>query len=316
MDNMSDNQFFLDPHTSAIAHGMKRCAQRGCIKPLSEFNNRRDSKDGKQSYCRDCQSSYQLTYKYDLSQEAFDAMFREQAGLCFLCHKTCEQYTKLSVDHCNILGVRKLLCMRCIGFQQSFAYNPVVIRRAVAYLRTPVKLYRVRVAVEELWEEADIKTTLYITRDGLTYKWCPKCQRYQSADAHFYTFHDPSGHIVSHSWCIACCKDYGLEIRYGINNATKEHWELLQEHCCWICEEKRPLCVDHDHREPRSIRGLLCHPCNTGLGFYQDDTALMERAAQYLESYSLPFLARFLPFEDAMREEVDQGGEGDQGLLV
>src|SRR5262245_36485407 len=308
MDNVSDNQFFLA--------GMKRCARRGCIKPLSEFNNCQDSKDGKQSYCRDCQSSYQLKYKYDISQEAFDAMYHAQAGLCFLCHKTCEQYTKLSVDYCAILGVRKLLCMRCIGFQQSFAYNPVVIRRAVDYLRIPVKLYRVRVAFEEPWEEADIKTTLYITRDGLTYKWCPKCERYQPADAHFYAFQNQAGHLVSQSWCIACCKDYGLEIRYGINNATKEHWELQQDHCCWICEEKRPLCIDHDHREPRRIRGLLCHPCNTGLGFYQDNTALMERAAHYLESYNLPFLARFLTFEDKMREEVDQGVEGDQGLLV
>ena len=52
------------------------------------------------------------------------------------------------------------------------------------------------------------------------------------------------------------------------------------------------------------------------VAIYQDDTALMRRAAQYLESYSLPFLARFLTFEDKMREEVDQGGEGDQGLLV
>jgi hypothetical protein len=56
--------------------------------------------------------------------------------------------------------------------------------------------------------------------------------------------------------------------------------------------------------------------CNTGLGFYQDDIALMLRAAQYLESYNIPFLARFLTFEDEMREEVDQGVEGDQGLLV
>ena len=40
-----------------------------------------------------------------------------------------------------------------------------------------------------------------------------------------------------------------------------------------------------------------------GLGFYQDDTALMLRAAEYLESYSLPFLVWFLPFGDEMMEE-------------
>jgi hypothetical protein len=106
-----------------------------------------------------------------------------------------------------------------------------------------------------------------------------------------------------------------LKSRYGINTATYEHWKLLREYQCWICEEKRPLCVDHDHREPRRIRGLLCHPCNTGLGFYQDNTALMRRAAKYLESYSIPFLARFLPFKDETGE-VDQEGEGDQVLVA
>src|SRR5262247_785747 len=103
MDDMSNNASFIDPT-------LKKCARCPHEKPLSEFNNRQNSKDGKQSYCRDCQSSYHLKYKYDLSQEAFDAMYHEQAGLCFLCHKTCEKYTKLSVDYCAILGVRKLLC--------------------------------------------------------------------------------------------------------------------------------------------------------------------------------------------------------------
>jgi hypothetical protein len=42
----------------------------------------------------------------------------------------------------------------------------------------------------------------------------------------------------------------------------------------------------------------------------------MERAAKYLESYNIPFLARFLPFKDDMREAVDQGGEGDQVLVA
>src|SRR5437588_4006130 len=184
MDNASANPFYIDPLPAAIFPTLKKCARCPHEKPLSAFNNRRGTKDGKQSYCRDCQSSYQLTYNYALSQEAFDAMYREQAGLCFLCHKTCEQHTKLSVDHCAILSVRKLLCMRCIGFLKSFSYDPIVIHKAIAYVTTELKLYYVRVAVEEPWEEAEIKTTMYITRNGLTHKWCPKCKTYQSAHDH------------------------------------------------------------------------------------------------------------------------------------
>ena len=95
MENMSDNSSFIDPT-------MKKCARCLKEKPFSDFNNCRGANDGKQSYCRDCQSSYQLKYNYDLSQEAFDAMYHEQGELCFLCHQTCEQYTKLSVDYCRL----------------------------------------------------------------------------------------------------------------------------------------------------------------------------------------------------------------------
>jgi hypothetical protein len=35
-----------------------------------------------------------------------------------------------------------------------------------------------------------------------------------------------------------------------------------------------------------------------------------------LESYIIPFLARFLPFEAEIREEMDKGVEGDQGVLL
>jgi len=40
-----------------------------------------------------------------------------------------------------------------------------------------------------------------------------------------------------------------------------------------------------------------------GLGFSQDDVSFMRRAAEYLETYTIPFLARYLPFGDEMVEE-------------
>src|SRR5438093_1426212 len=109
MNDPYDNQFLVDTLTSNIFTGMKRCARCTEKKPVSEFNNRHNSKDGKQSYCITCQASYHLKYKYDLSQEAFGEMYRKQAGLCHLCNKTCEQHLTLNVDYCPILGMRKLL---------------------------------------------------------------------------------------------------------------------------------------------------------------------------------------------------------------
>ena len=40
--------------------------------------------------------------------------------------------------------------------------------------------------------------------------------------------------------------------------------------------------VDHDHKT-RTIRGILCHKCNTALGLMADDPAKVRALADYLE---------------------------------
>lgn len=54
----------------------------------------------------------------------------------------------------------------------------------------------------------------------------------------------------------------------------------------WISQEMRgtkPL--DHDH-ETGEIRGILCHECNRGLGYFKDNTHFLQSASIYL---SKPF---------------------------
>lgn len=57
---------------------------------------------------------------------------------------------------------------------------------------------------------------------------------------------------------------------------------------CAICNRHRleftqDLAVDHDHITGK-IRGLLCHKCNVGLGYFKDDVLLVKKAAEYLQS--------------------------------
>ena len=76
-----------------------------------------------------------------------------------------------------------------------------------------------------------------------------------------------------------------LKRKFGIG--SKEYAEMLeqQDGVCAICKKadsyNRRFSVDHNHATNK-IRGLLCGNCNQGIGFFYDDPALLEAAAEYV----------------------------------
>lgn len=84
--------------------------------------------------------------------------------------------------------------------------------------------------------------------------------------------------------------EFGPQLRrlYGV--APERYLQLLeaQDGRCAICHRTQPgrnrLSVDHNHLTGE-VRGLLCNPCNQGLGRLSDSQRKLREALRYLEKY-------------------------------
>jgi Recombination endonuclease VII len=94
-------------------------------------------------------------------------------------------------------------------------------------------------------------------------------------------------------------KDPWRALWYNYKLTQTEYESLLeaQAHRCAICGKHESECkrkgrnnrnyqiilhVDHDH-VTGTIRGLLCHKCNTLIGYAGDDRKILQNAISYLE---------------------------------
>lgn len=84
-------------------------------------------------------------------------------------------------------------------------------------------------------------------------------------------------------------RNWSLKNKYGITIQQYEELFDAQDGVCAICRKpqsdgrKKMLAVDHDHKTG-VVRGLLCSPCNLGLGIVGDDIAGLEAVIVYLKA--------------------------------
>lgn len=125
-------------------------------------------------------------------------------------------------------------------------------------------------------------------------KVCKKCGIEKSLDSYFK---NKKGKLGLRSECKECTKLFKannpeikaghlLKWRYGIS--LDDYLSLLkkQNNSCAICgtsacESGNKFSVDHNHLTGQ-VRGLLCNPCNNGLGRFRDNPEIIKTAYQYL----------------------------------
>ena len=79
-------------------------------------------------------------------------------------------------------------------------------------------------------------------------------------------------------------------LKRNYNISLEQYIELFnaQQGRCKICSVHQAelpynLAVDHCHKTGK-VRGLLCKPCNSGIGLLKDDPILLEKAREYLSA--------------------------------
>lgn len=93
---------------------------------------------------------------------------------------------------------------------------------------------------------------------------------------------------------VAPQKEWRYRKQYGLTTAQVDAMRAAAKGHCPLCGKDmkgRTLNIDHDHKSgpafgtPIKVRGVLCESCNRGLGFFNDDPELMEKAAAYIRHH-------------------------------
>ncbi len=76
-----------------------------------------------------------LKRKYGITLEAYDAMLKEQGGVCAICKQENKHKYPFPVDHCHTTGkIRGILCHNCNLILGNAKDNSDILRAAIGYL--------------------------------------------------------------------------------------------------------------------------------------------------------------------------------------
>lgn len=114
------------------------------------------------------------------------------------------------------------------------------------------------------------------------HKYCPRCRQVRP---HQQWHRNKSARDGFASYCKPCRNEMQrhehLMRTFGLTEKQLDALIESQGGVCAICRDGKPEHVDHDH-DTGFVRGVLCGPCNMGLGLFKDDTLRLTSAVDYL----------------------------------
>tara|TARA_E500000178_G_scaffold133172_1_gene133101 strand:+ start:285 stop:851 length:567 start_codon:yes stop_codon:yes gene_type:complete len=146
--------------------------------------------------------------------------------------------------------------------------------------------YRIRIKVDySLINFFDITQT----GDRFENKVCDRCYKFLSTNFFSDNRRKKDNIITKRPSCKDCRK---VKDGVGIPQKEREIWNAKKPkqgelfHCP-ICEKYSisgisKIVIDHNH-DNGSVRGFICESCNTGIGRFDDDPKILEKAISWLK---------------------------------
>jgi hypothetical protein len=161
----------------------------------------------------------------------------------------------------------KIRCSKCQESKPTSEFQPAIVKRGCGECR-PCKYVSKRNWEKENPEKVNEARRLFRDRNIDRHRAVTKVWRYKNKEK---------------------TKCYNLR-RYGISLEIYNQMLADQSGRCAICSSKDPgskrtsfFFVDHCH-DTGTVRGLLCHHCNSGLSKFSDNSVTLMSAIRYLNS--------------------------------
>lgn len=102
------------------------------------FHESKIHQDGLHPWCKECSNKDRVLRKYNISEEKYDNLFKENKDCCMICGKSKSDstYKTLCIDHSHENGiVIGLLCDDCNQLLGRAHDNTLILIKAVEYLK-------------------------------------------------------------------------------------------------------------------------------------------------------------------------------------
>lgn len=159
--NVRARRVIVSDEDPRITNGFRVCTACSAEKPLLEFTKAKTGPLGRSHHCRPCTRKRQREYrhgtgknlprtecpqtnteshrkyKYNLSAQAFKALYCAQNGICGICKSHLEfRSKKTCVDHDHATGmIRGVLCANCNWALGHFRDSTKYLASAIDYLK-------------------------------------------------------------------------------------------------------------------------------------------------------------------------------------